>query len=254
MSTARNLIKNRVKAGNTVIGVGCYSAALTATHEDKVIKVGNTTNDPWLDFYEEVIKHNSNNIHLPKVYNIHIDYDNDYYVAVVEKLYEHDDRFMGDIEGTDQLEDTVYECINDRSVSQFDFFVALDDCRTCYGEFDEYQLYAACNQIQDLIRRSWSDWGYCECGAEDHDSCDCGSERLSLDLHCNNFLYRKDGTIVINDPICDTDMEDVDDLANWADEQELTYQGTGLQTVGRQKHSSLCASKNGGKNDYYNYT
>lgn len=222
MSTARNLIKNRIKAGNTVIGVGCYSAALTATQTDKVIKVGNTTDDPWLDFYDEVIKHNPKNIHLPKVYNIHVDHDNDYYVAVVEKLYEHNDRFMGDIDGTDQLEDVVVECINDRSVSQFDFFVALDDCRTCYGEFDEYQLYAACNQIQDLIRRSWSDWGYCECGVDEDGSCECGSERLSLDLHTSNILYREDGTLVINDPVCDTDMEDVDDLSNWADEQELT--------------------------------
>ena len=50
MTTARNLIKNRIKAGNAVIGVGCYSAALTATDYNKVIKVGNTTSDPWLDF------------------------------------------------------------------------------------------------------------------------------------------------------------------------------------------------------------
>lgn len=244
MSTARNIIKNRVKAGNTVIGVGCYSAALTATQEDKVIKVGNTTDDPWLDFYEQVIKVNPNNIHLPTVHSIHIDHDNDYYVAVVEKLYEHQDREFGDIVGNDLLEDKITECITDNSIGQFEFFIALDDCRTSFGEFDEYQLYSACNQIQDLIRRSYRQSEFDE----------EGYESLSLDLHTNNILYRKDGTLVINDPICDTDMEDVDDLSNWADEHELTDQGTGLHTVGRKKHSSLYASQQGGKNEQNYYT
>ncbi len=223
MSTARNLIKNRIKAGNTVIGVGCYSAALTATQEDKVIKVGNTTDDPWLDFYEEVIKPNPKNIHLPTVHSIHIDHDNDYYVAVVEKLYEHQDREYGDIVGADLLEEKVSECINDRNISQFKFFVNLEDCRTSFGEFDEYQLYSACNQIQDLIRRSYRE-NDCECDyylEEDEECPHSGYERLCLDLHTNNILYREDGTLVINDPICDADMEDVDDLSNWADEQEL---------------------------------
>jgi len=224
MSTARNLIKNRVRAGNTVIGVGCYSAALTATDANKVIKVGSTTDDPWLDFYEQVIKVNPKNIHFPKVHSIHIDHSNDYYVAVVEKLYEHHDRWMGDIDGTDLLEDTVSGCINDRSISQDDFISALEDCSTCYGEFDEHQLYAACNQIQDLIRRSYIE-NDCECEyylEEDEECPHTGYERLSVDLHTNNILYRIDGTLVINDPICDSDMEDVDDLSNWADEQELT--------------------------------
>ena len=219
MSTARNLIKNRVKAGNTVIGVGCYSAALTARDEDKVIKVGNTTNDPWLEFYHEVIRANPKNIHLPKVHDIHIDYDNDYYVAVVEKLYEHDERFMGDREGTDLLEEAVIQCINDRSIDKFSFFVSLDDCKTCYGEFEPHQLHSVCNQIRDLVRRSYSDWGYCDC--EEDVDCECGSESLSVDLHTNNILYRKDGTLVINDPVCDANMEDVDDLSNWADDHEL---------------------------------
>ena len=219
MSTARNLIKNRIKAGNTVIGVGCYSAALTARDEDKVIKVGNTTNDPWLEFYNEVIRANPKNIHLPKVHDIHIDYDNDYYVAVVEKLYEHDERLLGDREGADLLEEAVIECINDRSVDKFSFFVSLDDCKTCYGEFEPHQLHSVCNQIQDLVRRSYRTCWDCEC--EDTDSCECGSESLSVDLHTNNILYRKYGTLVINDPVCDANMEDVDDLANWADDHEL---------------------------------
>lgn len=224
MSTARSLIKNRVKAGNTVIGVGCYSAALTATDESKVIKVGSTTDDPWLDFYEEVVKVNPKNPHFPKVYNIHIDYENDYYVAVTEKLYEHLDRFNGDIEGTDLLEETVTQCINDRSVSQDNFLSSLEDCRTCYGEFDEFQLYAACNQIQDLIRRSYRDTD-CDCDYYLEEEWECphtGYERLSADLHTNNILYRQDGTLVINDPICDSDMDDVQDLSIWADEEELT--------------------------------
>jgi len=34
-------------------------------------------------------------------------------------------------------------------------------------------------------------------------------------------MYRRDGTVVINDPLCDTDMDEVDDLSNWADEMEI---------------------------------
>ena len=126
---------------------------------------------------------------------------------------------MGDREGADLLEEAVIECINDRSVDKFSFFVSLDDCKTCYGEFEPHQLHSVCNQIQDLVRRSYRTCWDCEC--EVTDSCDCGSESLSVDLHTNNILYRKDGTLVINDPVCDANMEDVDDLSNWADDHEL---------------------------------
>ena len=222
MSTARTIIKNRIKAGNTVIGVGCYSAALTATDDSKVIKVGNSCTDPWLDYYYGVIAKNPDNCHFPKVYDIHVDNSNDYYVAVIEKLYKHDDREYGDMVGSDALED----CVTMACQGQFSDFESFENelyetANTCFGEFSPEQLYSACQSIREMVRDSWSDWGYCECEAEDEESCECGSEHLTLDLHTSNILYRADGTLVINDPLCDSDMEDVDDLSCWADENEL---------------------------------
>ena len=222
MSTARTIIKNRIKAGNTVIGVGCYSAALTATDEDKVIKVGNTTCDPWLEYYERVIKINPNNPHLPKVHSIHVDSDNDYYVAVVEKLFEHDERFMGDICGPDLLEETVRNCCVDSSYDSAKMHYELEACELCYGEYDSFQLYSACRQIRDMIRMSYRE-DVCDCEYYDEECDHTGHETLSVDLHTNNILYRKDGTLVINDPVCDADMDDVDDLSTWADEVDIQY-------------------------------
>ena len=142
MSTARNIIKNRIKAGNTVLGVGCYSAAIESTSDDKIIKVGNTTDDPWL-----------------------------YYEA-------HD----------------------------------------CYGEFNASRLYDVLAGVRTCKDNSIQLGCNDEC---DDGQCNCSWESLSVDLHLDNIMYRRDGTVVINDPLCDTDMDEVDDLSNWADEMEI---------------------------------
>ena len=44
---------------------------------------------------------------------------------------------------------------------------------------------------------------------------------FTIDLHTSNMLYRDDSVLVINDPICNADMEDGDDLSYWADEMEI---------------------------------
>lgn len=221
MTTARNLIKNRIRAGNTVIGVGCYSAALSSQSYDKVLKIGNSTTDPWLEYYYDVIApNNGKNPHYPKVHSIHVDEGNDYYVAVVERLYEHEQREFGDIVGNDDLENVIIKAIDDDSLGLYEFMEELTEGASSlsYGEFDEYKLYEAVEEIRRLISRSKTI--YCDChGCEDCDECD--EKELNLDLHSNNFLYRRDGTIVLNDPLSDSDMEDVDDLSNWADEMEI---------------------------------
>ena len=84
---------------------------------------------------------NPGNQHLPQVYSMHIDHANDYYVAVVERLYKHSDREYGDIDGPDQLEDTVSDFINDGSMSKEQFLEKLEDCWTCFGDYDEHQLW-----------------------------------------------------------------------------------------------------------------
>ena len=76
----------------------------------------------------------------------------------------------------------------------------------------------ACTEIRQLISNSDTS---SECGCDDGDCMDCNSNLLQLDLHTSNILYRDDSVLVINDPICNADMEDVDDLSYWADEMEI---------------------------------
>jgi hypothetical protein len=208
MTTARNLIKSRIKSGNTLIGVGCYSAALEGNSYNKVLKVGNTSVDPWLEYYEAVIKPNQGNSHIPKVYSLHVDSYHDYYVAVVEKLWEHDEREEDRLDGLDELEELV-KATCEGKYSDAEFMRESARVDECLGDFHPSELYRVCSEIHSLIQSSYSE-------------CD-GEYDLNLDLHTKNFLYRADGTLVINDPISHTDMEDVDDLSIWADEQDYHH-------------------------------
>ena len=81
------VLKNTAKAGNAIIGAGVYSAVLQhgKPYECKVIKIGNTTYDPWLD-YIELSKPLGENCHAPLIHNMHIDHANEYYVATMEQL------------------------------------------------------------------------------------------------------------------------------------------------------------------------
>lgn len=221
MSTARNIIKNRIKAGNTVLGVGCYSAAIESTSDNKIIKVGNTTDDPWLYYYEEVIKPQLavGNPHVPVVHDIHIDHGHDYYVAVIEKLYKHEERDHGDLSGADALEECIVECA-EANIDYYSWAGRLmeREAHDCYGEFNASRLY----DVLAGVRACKDNSIQLGCNEECEDGeCDCSWESLSVDLHSDNIMYRRDGTVVINDPLCDTDMDEVDDLSNWADEMEI---------------------------------
>ena len=87
MAAAYKVLKNTAKAGNAIIGAGVYSAVLQhgKPYECKVIKIGNTTYDPWLD-YIELSKPLGENCHAPLIHNMHIDHANEYYVATMEQL------------------------------------------------------------------------------------------------------------------------------------------------------------------------
>ena len=74
MMTARNIIKTMVNRGNTLLGVGCYSAALSSRVDaSKAIKIGTDMEDPWLDYYNFVIKLLPDNDFTPQVYGFHYD-------------------------------------------------------------------------------------------------------------------------------------------------------------------------------------
>ena len=90
MNTGSRLAKKLSIRGNTVAGVGCYSAVIEKRNTDKtVIKIGTTLTDPWLQYYESVIVPLKGNPFIPKVNSVRefYGYDEEYYIADMEVLY-----------------------------------------------------------------------------------------------------------------------------------------------------------------------
>jgi hypothetical protein len=90
--TAHRIIKSLVNRGNAVVGVGCYSAAMACqSNYSQIIKVGTDMEDPWLDYYYEIIKPMQGNPFVPKVYSFYHDEENNYFVCKMERLDPFDD-------------------------------------------------------------------------------------------------------------------------------------------------------------------
>ena len=85
MSTANTVLTNVVKAGNALVGVGCYSAVVQKGNDyDKVIKIGTNMDDPWLGYYHWIVAKNQDNPFVPKIYS-HREFE-DYYITIMERL------------------------------------------------------------------------------------------------------------------------------------------------------------------------
>ena len=207
MTTARNMIKKRMKKhGNTLLGVGVYSAVIDqSSTQNKVIKIGNTLTDPWIDYYQNAVV-NSNNPHFPTVYSFHHDQSNEYYVAVVEKLLpEHPEgnatcsnlSCLQEILRTHIGQDSDYETFKDEIWANADTF---------NGSFytDVEQLWSAVLAVKEIRDDTWDDEN------EEYE--------YAIDMHAGNLMFRQDGTLVLNDPLSDTEIEYEDDLAQWAEE------------------------------------
>lgn len=208
--TAYRLIKNTAKAGNTILGAGCYSAALESyARDDTVIKIGNNMGDPWIYYYNEVISQMQDNPCVPKVKSFHIDYANEYYVCVMERLenscfnsaacdesYDTVKRYLhGDIRKKKFLKITksLYQFPDpDAMLELMDRIISLTDAFT---EED----------AQEILD------GISENGVEPGDA-------TKLDLHSGNVMYRAGCELVITDPWCNLDMTSVPDVSTWADE------------------------------------
>ena len=211
MTTARNIIKKRLKKhGNTLLGVGVYSAVIDqGSKQNKVIKIGNTLTDPWLDYYQNAIAC-SNNPHFPTVYSFHHDQSNEYYVAVVEKLLpEHPEG-----NATNSNLSCLQEIFRIHAGSQSDYETFKDEiwanADTFNGSFytDVEQLWSAIYAIKQLRDDTWN------YETEEYE--------YAVDMHAGNLMFRQDGTLVLNDPLSDTEIEFEDDLAQWADEHIAT--------------------------------
>lgn len=192
--TAYNLIKSLTKRGNSVIGSGCYAAALSmSTSYDKVIKIGNNVNDPWLDYYHEIIKTNQNNPCVPRVYSVYLDTDHSYYVAIVERLQE----------GTAETRDAITLCREfTEGWHSEESFLQLAKRYDKQLPYPDHML-ALLIQIKQL-----TDYYKFDDVLE-------GNAGRMLDMHNGNFLIR-DGAVIVTDPWCEADMSDINDVNDWA--------------------------------------
>ena len=207
MTTARNIIKKRMKKhGNTLLGVGVYSAVIDqGSTQNKVIKIGNTLTDPWIDYYQNAIV-NSNNPHFPTVHSFHHDESNEYYVAVVEKLLPTHPGGEATMAGINPLQEIFRTHIgqdSDYETFKDEVWVNAD---TFNGPFytDVEQLWDAVLAIKQIRDSTW-----------DYET---GEYEYAIDNHGGNLMYRQDGTLVLNDPLSDTEIQYEDDLAQWVEE------------------------------------
>lgn len=204
--TAYNIIKSLTKQGNSVIGAGCYAAALSSRVDyNKIIKVGNNINDPWLDYYE-VIKANQNNPCVPRIYSFHIDVENGYYVCVMERLQD-----RGDSKETIEIAQLCKD-YTQKWITRSEFVEAASKKPKTFP-YPEYlaDILDSISELTDVF------------GNEEDEECDddVGGMR-KLDMHCGNFLYR-DGAIVVTDPWCEADMSDISDVSDWWARRQEAY-------------------------------
>jgi hypothetical protein len=193
--TAFNVIKSLTKRGNAVIGTGCYAAALQSKVNDNlVIKIGNNLDDPWLDYYYNIITVNQRNSCVPKIASFFLENTHGYYVCTMEKLYMHDaleaktsiaEYIRGNLTDTEWLiKASLYpkEIPDPNAMLQIMNKIAEQTCIMSFEDEEEYE------------------------------------STKRLDLHSGNILSRANGQLVITDPWCHTSdyMENIDDVSDWA--------------------------------------
>lgn len=194
--SARNIIKSYLRRAtrDSLLGVGCYSAVMRATNSrNQVIKIGSQVEDPWLDYYYEVIK-GMNSPHTPKVHRLYKDNDKGYYVVLMEELRPIDfdqhafvESVRGYAYGDQSYEDLKSEAEAMSFIPNAEHFMNFIDYiinrTTVVNRFDGENEYF--------------------------------DEDRTLDLHRGNWMIRNDGTLVLIDPWAHYEIEA--DLETWAD-------------------------------------
>jgi hypothetical protein len=195
--TAYNIIKSLSRRGNTVIGTGCYAAAIEYRSDtSKIIKIGNNTTDPWLDYYRLIVTPNQHNFCVPKVYSMYIDYANSFYVCTMERLSQYDGYYQYENQAKGIVEDYVLEKITkdefiDKAVDYPKAIPSIGSMLHILDQIIYHSNYEEGDDI-DVVKR--------------------------VDLHKSNILSRISGALVITDPWCHHEevMEDMDDMEEWA--------------------------------------
>ena len=219
MAAAYKVLKNTAKAGNAIIGAGVYSAVLQhgKPFECKVIKIGNTTFDPWVD-YIEFCKDLGEHCHTPLIYKMNVDHSNDYYVATMEHLtadpIDFDDEEISRYTLAESISNLVLGSISEEEFVE---------------EWEEYQFelfpwgFDTFFDLKNTIEE-WTDC-FTEEDKEEVSYEDTASFR-KIDLHAANIMFRNN-TVVITDPWCNCEVEDHPSMETYIDESEdinITFQ------------------------------
>lgn len=212
MAAAYKVLKNTAKAGNAIIGAGVYSAVLQhgESYLGKVIKISNTTDDPWLDYYHDIIKCNEGNPHVPNIDKVYVDHYYEYYVANMEELSPACD--FDDCDGFDkgELSDTIRDLIQGE-LTEEEFVITWDLYEQEVFPEGFEQFFRLTRQLRDQT----------DIKCEDDLSWNCHSdeETRKLDLHSGNIMFRNN-TIVITDPWCNLAVDDHPSMENYIEESE----------------------------------
>ena len=186
MSAAYSVIKNLYKKGFEFLGAGCYSAVFQSNVEDTVIKIGADIFDPYLHYIQSVSS--TGNKHFPSIKKLYIDSDSGYYIAYIEKLVTMN---LKDVDNYQEIYDWL---INDTKKPTW-----VDSDLSCAADtllsLTDYRNYA-----EIVHDKAWSSVSY---------------DATRLDLHESNIMYRKDGTIVFSDPLCNYKMYDIPEVEEW---------------------------------------
>jgi len=213
--TGHRIIKNLTKRGNSVLGVGVYSAALSASNGVDAIKIGTNIDDPWLDFKGLVVEALPNNEHMPKIKSFYYDNSSEFYVCVMEKLEA--------LQLTSEADKLVELCK--------EYVEGYHSAEEITGMLSEYNTLVPrpANLVEALsvIKEHTTHVKYGKpvgIATTDYNSEDFEQEYEGrrLDMHRGNFMLRE-GILVITDPWCNVDMEGVSDLSVWADNQQISY-------------------------------
>jgi len=218
MATAYRVLKNTAKAGNVIIGAGCYSAVLQQGKacDSKVIKIGNSSDDPWLEYYERVIAPLQGNPHVPRVDTLYIDHQNDYYVANMERLQSiMYDEFDADDEDFEySLKEELADDINQYIKGE----IKWKQFKRTWEDYPQIVDLPAMRQLMDAILDATD-----ALTAEDQSEIIDNEHDLELynklDLHSGNIMFRNN-TVVITDPWCGVLVDDHPSMDNYIEESE----------------------------------
>ena len=152
------------------LGYGRY-AHVFKYKNDRVVKLGYYRDKCWYQFGEYALKHN--NKHYPKIYRLKAFFDNRYFLAEME--------FMKPLEHLKDLDESIYpgvvELVKVMDRNYDGVLKSNDDLINMVGE--KYPEDPVVKALKPFIK----------------------STGCVFDLHKANFMWRKDNTLVINDPL-----------------------------------------------------